>query len=110
MKLVNLTPHSIHLLINEVWMFVQPSGLLARVNTRSLSVFPIVLDDGTEIPVMETKLDQVVGLPAPAEGVVYVVSRIVLDAVRRSRADVYAPFDFVRDDDGDLVGCRALGR
>lgn len=49
----------------------------------------------------------VVNLPLPKEGTLLIVSRMVYDAVP-DRTDLLAPYDFVRDPSGKIIGCRAL--
>ena len=51
---------------------------------------------------------EVAHLPAPQPGVGYFVSRFL--AARVPRNDLYFPADEVRDENGRIIGCRALGR
>lgn len=52
---------------------------------------------------------KVENLPEPQEGVVYVVSALVAQAVP-DREDVFIPDDTVRDEQGRIIGVRALAR
>lgn len=47
--------------------------------------------------------------PDPACRVRYIVSRVVAEAAR-GRADLLIPDDTVRDEQGRIIGCRALAR
>ena len=49
------------------------------------------------------------GLPDPVEGVVYVVSQLVVNA-HPEREDIVFPAGLVRNDEGDIVGFRLLAR
>ena len=49
------------------------------------------------------------GLPDPEEGVVWIVSRVVAEAAKE-RDDLLVTDDAVRDDQGRIIGCRALAR
>ena len=51
---------------------------------------------------------QVVDLPPPLPGVLLVVARAVAEAAGRD--DLAFPDELVRDPDGNVVACRALGR
>ena len=59
------------------------------------------------IPVNLSVFGEISGLPAPVEGTVYVVSRIVAEACK-NRDDLLIVDDTVRDEDGRIIGCRAL--
>lgn len=106
---VNLTPHGIIILDygrdKNDRLFVPPDGQVARVETTSE-------DLGTRdgVPVTKTTFGEVVGLPDPEEGIYLIVSRLVLEAVKDARDDVFAPGELVRNDDGRPIGCRVLSR
>jgi hypothetical protein len=106
---VNLTPHSLSIFRSAedtTPIVVPPSGQLARVGYKEISSTVI---DG--IPVSRSMLTGVQGLPEPAEGVIYLVSGMVLEhlgAWGPARGDVLAPGELVRDADGRPVGCLGL--
>lgn len=104
MTIVNLTPHSINFLdeSNNPILTVEPSGVVARAKqTRTLC--------GTiaGIPVNQCAYGTVQGLPEPAKETIYVVSAITAQACPE-RADVYIVDDSVRNEDGRIIGVRAL--
>lgn len=88
MELVNLTPHTIN--IGE---FALPaSGQVARVKVEQVQVATLDLDG--PVPVVVNSFGQVEGLPDPQEGVAYLVSGLVLQALEAQgilRGDVFAP-------------------
>ena len=45
-------------------------------------------------------------LPSPQPDTIYIVSRLVAEATRRE--DLYIVDDAVRDENGRIIGCRAL--
>ena len=94
MNYVNLTPHAIAL--NDGRVF-EPSGNIARVS----SSYTAIVDDVCE----QTFGD--VQLPAPIEGTRYIVSALVLAAVKGTRDDVVAPAtghpECVRNEAGHIV-------
>lgn len=78
MEYVNLTPHEVRL--NDGRVF-PPSGTVARVATGYSEVEP---------GLFRAKFGEVVALPSPAEGIRYIVSGMVAQAVP-DRADVVSP-------------------
>lgn len=102
----NLTPHSLNVLNKEgEFVYIEPSGEVARVEVDRRSVDPV---DGFEIS--ETVLGEVVGLPEEQEGVLLIVSRVVKEAVEKvsDRYDLLCPGELIRDSSGKVVGCRGF--
>ncbi len=106
MSIVNLTPHAINFVSAEGTQIltVEPSGTIARVSSRTVTIGEVA-----GIPVTATEYGEVENLPAPEDGVVYVVSSLVAQRCK-DRADVFIPNESVRDEQGRIVGCRSLGR
>lgn len=77
-KFVNLTPHEVKL--NDGRSF--PSEGIARVSNT--------FTDFTE-DICEVKYGEVEGLPLPEAGIRYIVSALVLSALKDKRADLVAP-------------------
>jgi hypothetical protein len=108
MSFVNLTPHTITVLDADgtAVRVLDADGTVARVASAT-AVTAVV--DGVEI--FETSFGEVVGLPAPAPGVFWVVSgKVAEHPAVRGRADVVSPGALVRGADGQPVGCRGLSR
>lgn len=105
MRFVNLTPHAIVVRIGESETFetFEPSGSVARVASKSGYAGHI---DG--IAIERTEFGAVEGIPAPQEGVMYLVSGMVLD--RAGREDLVAPGTQVRDSTGRVTHCTSLRR
>ncbi|NNV07148.1 hypothetical protein ETC03_12230 [Geobacillus sp. MMMUD3] len=110
MKFVNLTPHVLNIVRDDgsIALSVPPSGTVARVTTQQTVVCQLA-----GVDVVRTVFGDVVGLPDPQDGVVYVVSTLVLQALSASgvdRSDVVAPdtspASVVRDDTGHVVGVK----
>lgn len=101
---INLTPHEIVILAedNTVLKAIAPSGTIARCSTCREEVGKI---DG--IPVNRTSFGVVSGLPGPEPGTYYIVSALTAQAVPQ-RNDVLVTDDAVRDQEGRIIGCRAL--
>ncbi len=106
---VNLTPHQINIKLADGSMLnIEPSGQLARVTSTSSFV---VEEDG--IPVFDNEWSEVEGLPAPVDGVRYIVSMLVLNRIS-GRDDVRAPgtgpADNVIRENGQVVAVTRLIR
>ena len=106
MKLVNLTPHTITLVLDGATIVVEPAGTVARVMQQE-TVKRVVDVDGVPVPVMEPKFGDVEGLPDPEDGTMFIVSRMVKGAVP-NRDDVVVPGKQLRDAEGRIVGAAAL--
>ena len=109
MEIVNLTPHEVKIVDggnNVVAVF--PSDGVARASQHD-----VLVDEINSIPVVKTEFGEVLGLPEPTEGTVFIVSRITVEAARAqglSTDDLLVTSGAVRDDQGRIVGCRALAR
>jgi len=89
MKLTNLTSHPLRLFTPHGVLEVQPSGQLARVFTHSTPIGEVA-----GMAVVRPTFGEITGLPDPEPKTVFVVSQIVLTALRAAgitRADVVAP-------------------
>lgn len=104
-QIKNFTPHPITICNNagEVIRVIQPEGL---VRLKAVTV-PAGEIDG--VPVTKTEFGQPEGLPEFKEGVFIVVSQLVKTALP-SRSDLLVPAEVVRDEKGNIVGCKSLGR
>lgn len=109
MRIVNLTPHEVKIVDggnNVVAVF--PSDGVARASQHD-----VLVDEINSIPVVKTEFGEVLGLPEPAEDTVFIVSRITVEVARArglNTDDLLITSGAVRDDQGRIVGCRALAR
>lgn len=110
-QLVNLTPHGIAVVRDDDDKIVGAwpvSGTVARLSEAVTDGPSLVTQQGL-IPTDLVAYDETVtGLPAPSDGTVFIVSRVLAAQVQRS--DLYFPSREVRDEDGQITGCRALGQ
>lgn len=109
-RVVNLTQHRITLfdITGEHHVHVDPSANTARVNSEMKTDEYIVVD-GIQIPIISVSNRQILNLPEPEDGVLYVVSGLV--ASEAHRPDVVSPSRIVRDPfNGNTRGARALLR
>ena len=106
--LVNLTPHPVVIFFEDGTTHeIPPAGRIARVETV-VEKAGNVLVSGKEVPLMKQRYGKVIGLPELQEDVLYIVSNVVAQAVAGKRKDVVIPADFVRDEQGRIIGCKAF--
>lgn len=104
-KLINLTPHTVNIVKNDNSIIsFPPSGTIARV-------FSDYVKRGTvnDIDVVDVVYGDVIDLPPPRKDIVYIVSRMVLNATP-NRRDLVVPHDLVRNPDGSVKGARCFAR
>ena len=109
MNIVNLTPHALNLMPegpDGPTVTIPPSGQVARCATSRVQVDTVTVD-GITVPVNRTELGAVTGLPDPQPDTIFIVSAVVAQAVP-NRPDVFIVDDAVRDDQGRIIGARAL--
>ena len=109
MNIINLTQHTINVILGEKEI-AYPSEGLARVKTEEKEVGKI-----NGIPVVKTVYTTVEGLPDQQGDTVYLVSTLVLQALKANginRTDCLAPntgvSSAIRDDQGRIVGVKGF--
>lgn len=106
-EIKNLTPHPLQMLCTPGEpITIQPEATPARVEMTVTSADPIQANNGTIQSVVEQP-GQVIDLPDQQPGVVLVVSRVVFNAFP-NRTDLACPTNLIRNDDGDVIGAKAL--
>lgn len=111
MEIVNLTPHPFKLYDSKgEEVLIEKEG--CENPPRAERIEKTVGNIGTgevNIPVNKVELGEVKNLPEHKADTVYIVPRIVAEACK-DRTDLYVPDKTVRDNDGNIVGCRALAK
>src|SRR5687768_4091404 len=106
MKLINLTPHPIQIWNeNKCVLTIEPQGKPARCEEIKGNEFNMYVD---KIPVriVNNLSYSAADLPPSQPGVIYIVS--VLVAQSSNRKDLMIPYDLVRSEQGQIIGCRSL--
>ena len=103
-KIINLTPHDVNIVKNngDVVTF-SPYGTVARCTQTTTQI-----GDANGIPLTQTSFGVVVDLPQPQKDTIFIVSRLVLNACKGVRDDLVVPNDLVRDDQGNIIGCKSF--
>jgi hypothetical protein len=113
-EFVNLTPHEVVIYDqnNNVILRIPPSGIIARVEQKEE-----LLGNVNFVPLFRVFYGEIQNLPEPQENTVYIVSQLVLQALkekRESRSDIIAPntgpseYGAVRDHTGRIIGVRSF--
>ena len=109
MNIINLTPHPLNLMPegpDGPTVTILPSGQVARCAVDRVQVDTVAVD-GISVTVNQTRFGEVSDLPDPQPDTIYVVSALVAQAVPE-RQDVFIVDDAVRDEQGRIIGARAL--
>ena len=107
MLLKNFTPHNV-VIVNGAAKIVIPSDGIARV-TETKTVAPSIDVDGVAVETFVSAFGEVENLPPQEDGVMVIVSAMVAGAAK-DRNDLLVPGELVRDNDGNIIGCKSLRR
>ena len=107
MLLKNFTPHNVVIVVDSTKLVI-PSDGIARV-TETKTATPSIDVDGVTIETFRSEFGEVENLPPKEEGVMIIVSALVASAAK-GRDDLLVPGELVRDDGGNIVGCKSLRR
>jgi hypothetical protein len=112
-EFINLTAHEIVIYDEEgknIILRIPPSGKIARVATDSRIVGKV-----DNIPIRKTVYGEIIDLPDPKPGVVYLVSTVLLMALKEKGMnwpDVLSPDttpdSAIRDEQGRIIGVKYL--
>lgn len=118
--LYNLTPHTVRVFsaTDEIVAEIPPSGVVARVekvgnhqiDSETISVQNFGDADEVweyDIPILTSAVAGVSGLPNEQTNVRFIVSATLRTACP-DRLDLVSPADLVRDESGNVIGCRAF--
>jgi hypothetical protein len=109
-KLVNLTTHAIKIARPEGAIEIPPSGRIARARTiRKIIAFVEI--DGIRVPINKTTFAELIDLPEPEPGALYIISIVALEAaLKLGRTDVVSPDEIVRGNIGEVLYCRSFSQ
>ena len=123
MNIVNLTPHEIKIMwentrdMGDDQRCLQKHELVLPASDKPARVTQEVVVTGyiskvNYLPLYSYDFGEVVNLPEPSKGTIYIVSKMVAEAVAENtnRSDVYIVSETIRDASGRIVGCKGLSR
>lgn len=99
MKLINLTAHPVTDVTTGKTF--PPSGIVARITTATEAV-----DNVCGVPIYYSTCNGVEGIPEPKEGVMYIVSALVLEHI--NRPDCVRPGNSQKTPDGKVLGAKGF--
>lgn len=102
MTIKNLTPHTINIVTGNGNIEITPSGVIPRVSVKTVPV-----GSANGIPLFRNEYGNVVDLPDPVDGTLYVVSGLLKSACPE-RSDLVVPAKQIRDEQGRIIGCEGL--
>jgi len=104
-EIINMTPHPI-IIVGEEGQEVKrfEKGNQIRLTSRTEPEGYIA-----GIPISHTVFGEPEGLPEYKKGTFYIVSQLVKSALPY-RKDLLVPAEVVRDENGNIIGCKSLGR
>ena len=110
--LVNKTPHPITLVLEDgAKITLEPVLPTPRVSSSSVKTANYVITDDSGVEHTITReapvFGEVVDLPEPQEGVLYIVSMLVA-ARAQNRTDLVSPGRQLRNEAGQVIGCAGL--
>lgn len=105
--IINMTPHDVNIIDarGNILKTFEPSGNLIRLSAK---VERYGKFGNLPIPKSRTIYGQAEGLPDRADGIYYIVSQLVKNALQY-RTDLVVPAEVVRDEKGNIIGCQSLG-
>ena len=102
-KIINLTPHNVNIIKdNGEKIIVEASGTVARCTQSTTTLGKI-----NDIPITQSIFGEVEGLPQEEKNTFFIVSRLVLSACK-DRHDLLVPNELIRDENGNIIGCKSL--
>ena len=104
MKIKNLTPHTVNLLIGGERVAIEPDGPAPRLSTHEE-----MISNDLGFDLVRVVYGNIENLPDPEPETMLIVSKMCCDAAP-GRTDLVYPTRLVRDDQGRIVGCDALAR
>ena len=109
-KIINMTPHPIIILDEEnVTIARFESKGQIRLKQKHFPWGNLLVHFKGKVPITISSFGKPEGLPERGFQTYYIVSQLIKSALP-NRNDLLVPAEVVRDKDGNIIGCRSLGR
>ena len=105
----NMTPHNIVIVCesnSDAIMIFEASGETIRLDVKTVQVAQI--KEIEDVPITKTTYSGTI-LPEYKRDTYYIVSQLIKSAYP-NRPDFLIPAEMVRDEKGNIIGCKSLGR
>lgn len=103
-KIINLTPHKVTIVNDDNTIKAEfESQGIARCSQQTTLVGNV-----SGINITSTVFGDVTDLPDEKPNTFFIVSRLVLNACKGIRSDLLVPNEVVRDDNGNIIGCKSF--
>ena len=106
--IINKTPHPVNI-VDAAGNVVKTFPMCPKEELVRLAVKTVLAEELDGVPTSRTEFGEPQGLPEFQEGVYYIVSQLVKSA-QANRSDLLVPAEVARDGNGQIIGCKSLGR
>ena len=109
LNIINLTSHKITVLDNRGNEIFELSGVQnpPRVEEIKYETKHLKINGMHDLKIYKAENVSVTRLPQQKENTYYIVSRLVAEYAKK-RKDLLVPDEFVRDEDGNIIGCKSF--
>ena len=104
--IINKTPHPVMMVDRSDYVYKTFQPDITSIRLKS---YVEQLGTIQDVPISRTVFGEPEGLPEEEVGTLYIVSQLVKTALSY-RNDLLVPAEVVRDQNGNIIGCRSLGR
>jgi len=115
MRLINLTPHVISIYNREgtevlLELPAYPKQVRCKMTTDIIG-YSQIDHNGKVVPIDNTltHFDDVINLPDPKPGIIFIVSKLVAEKMKGKRDDLRIANGTMRNESKTIIGCRSLG-
>lgn len=91
-------------------MRLEPAALILRVKELVCPKDSVPLANNLYVPILSIDYSAPDNLPPKVPGTYYIVSRLVADMAPPDRDDLVYPYELVRNDAKQIIGCRSFAR
>lgn len=112
MQVINLIQHTVNIygknrIKDGPFQSYPASGEVARLRAIERSV-PLYSELGNGVTCWLVEYGELERVPQPSPGIIFIVSLVAALAARDTRDDLVTPYQKVRNEAGQIIGCRYL--
>jgi len=108
-NIVNCTPHNVSIYNDHMEKIMEliPCGITSRIALSEQKIIGMINEI---IPITVNTYGDAIDLPSPKENTIFIVSKMVAEAMKGIRNDLYIVNDSVRDENNRIIGCKSLAQ